>query len=618
MQSTQLICPHCGSTLTFGMKIAAGAAVQCLICTRAFKATNPITVAVTATPNPIPKAGPAPRTKRPSESVQAAKPTKPAPTVRPPVDSGPNVGLIAVTIVLLLLLTGGIGFGLWQAGVFPAGGSGGTDGPQIAKNDLPIIPKEPKIIPVEKKNSEAGGGKPLVENDDDDDDIRAKLREETKHVLKRRVSAKAGSNDPEWETAPPEPLPIVGLDEKKINRAIERGIAFLKKTQDVTGTWQTTHETGHAGLCGLTLLECKVPAADPTVQRAAAFVRSKCATLVATYEMSLAILFLDRLGDPRDRPVIYGLGLQLMAGQIVDGGWGYNCDTRSPQDMHRLFGFLRSKNQVFDPGALPKKPIAKNGPFWELSQLLNANPAPVTPLEMLPAELQNRPIVLNKGRAKGKLAVGGPDALTDNSNTQFAMLALWAARRHGVPTDQALLASYQRFTSSQNSDHGWGYPGASTTTMTCAGLIGLGIGHGAAPEIVGVDPDNPKAVVIKPALQDDRIQNALQVLARSVGQPSQDAKKTNFQSENLYFLWSLERVAMLYDLQTIGGKDWYGWGAQMLVHTQQPNGAWQGAAFHGHNASVDTCFALLFLRRSNLVQDLTKNLRLNTGIREPQ
>jgi hypothetical protein len=225
--------------------------------------------------------------------------------------------------------------------------------------------------------------------------------------------------------------------------------------------------------------------------------------------------------------------------------------------------------------------------------------------------------VQNKGKGKGKQNVAKLGA-GDNSNTQFAMLALWTARRHGVPTDQALLASYQRFVHSQNQDSGWGYAvGAnSTNTMTSVGLLGLGIGHGTAPELLGADPKNPKAAAVKPALEDPRIQNGLQALARAIGQPSQDPAK-KLPMENLYFLWSVERVAMLYDLKTIGGKDWYGYGAQILVQNQNGDGAWLHSHFPGSTPPINTCFALLFLKRSNLVQDLTNNLRLNTGIREP-
>ena len=73
-----------------------------------------------------------------------------------------------------------------------------------------------------------------------------------------------------------------------------------------------------------------------------------------------------------------------------------------------------------------------------------------------------------------------------------------------------------------------------------------------------------------------------------------------------YFLWSLERVAMAFGLKTIGDKDWYAWGSEILVANQRPDGSWQGdyAA-----CGADTCFALLFLRRANLARDLTATLK---------
>src|SRR5262249_38945041 len=76
--------------------------------------------------------------------------------------------------------------------------------------------------------------------------------------------------------------------------------------------------------------------------------------------------------------------------------------------------------------------------------------------------------------------------------------------------------------------------------------------------------------------------------------------------QGYYFLWSLERVAVAYGLETIGSKDWYAWGAEILLQTQETNGSWQGRYADG---GVDTCFALLFLRRANLAKDLTASLR---------
>ena len=48
-------------------------------------------------------------------------------------------------------------------------------------------------------------------------------------------------------------------------------------------------------------------------------------------------------------------------------------------------------------------------------------------------------------------AVGkGAARSDDNSNTQFAMLALWAARRHDVPVEVALGLVEQRFRATQH------------------------------------------------------------------------------------------------------------------------------------------------------------------------
>ncbi len=177
-------------------------------------------------------------------------------------------------------------------------------------------------------------------------------------------------------------------------------------------------------------------------------------------------------------------------------------------------------------------------------------------------------------------------------------MALWAARRHDLPADYSLKAAQRRFIRSQDpTDGGWGYQvgAASKNTMTCVGLIGLAMGH-------GVDANVGKGK----AKQDAAIQNGLLALGRYVGTPSNDPQPPQ---PNLYFLWALERVAMLYDLRTIGGKDWYGWGALALMANQNEEGFWTGGGYPGANPHCDTCFALLFLKRSNLAPDLTETLR---------
>jgi hypothetical protein len=73
-------------------------------------------------------------------------------------------------------------------------------------------------------------------------------------------------------------------------------------------------------------------------------------------------------------------------------------------------------------------------------------------------------------------------------------------------------------------------------------------------------------------------------------------------------LWTLERVAVLYNLDEVDGKDWYHWGAEVLLDTQRADGSWHVGGYPGNLPTVDTSFALLFLKRANLVRDLSKRL----------
>src|SRR5262249_2790355 len=119
----------------------------------------------------------------------------------------------------------------------------------------------------------------------------------------------------------------------------------------------------------------------------------------------------------------------------------------------------------------------------------------------LPREIQGQLEQIQRQRAGG----GGGEFesfIGDNSNTQFAILALWVARRYGLPVDGALGATEPRFRQSVTPDGGWSYtpsfnappPGAppvgapatnladamgSTPAMTCAGLLGVGVAYGA-------------------------------------------------------------------------------------------------------------------------------------------
>jgi hypothetical protein len=386
--------------------------------------------------------------------------------------------------------------------------------------------------------------------------------------------------------------PLPAEKQESVNRAVERGIEYLQRTQSDGGTWPSnSHTVGYAALPGLTLLECGLPASHPVVQKAAAFVRHEKARLGATYELGLSVLFLERLGDAADRPLVQELAARLIAGQLPDGGWSYRCpilDSSQQETMWRQLSAMRGDSatdqlkpvvrQDAEDDTKPPKPNARpKGKGAKAAALLKNVPSLREDLE-----IRQEPASAN----------------ADNSNTQFAILALWAAQRQGVPAERALALAAKRFRPCQNEEGGWGYHSGgeqrspSSASMTCVGLLALAVGHGLRRD------DAPG----RASVQDEQIQNAMNALGKRVGKPISNGEY------DLYFLWSLERVGVLYGLQKIGGGDWYAWGAEFLLGKQSKGGEWKGSHYHGASPTLDTCFALLFLKRANFTHDLTTKI----------
>jgi hypothetical protein len=553
----------------------------------------------------------------------------------------------------------------------------------------------------------------------------------------------------------------MATEQPHVKNAIAKGTAYLRKLQNANGSWGTSsYLVGYTSMPALALLECGAPPKDPAVQKAAAFVRGYVPKLTATYELGLAILFLDRLGESRDKPLIQSMALRLVAGQNHVGGWTYHCPLLTQPEERELITFLRrnqprpplnplgpvlppyltpvtdpqpdqhnpiarskdampnplgngkdtaSQNPLAQPVVRPllnpipskkealQNPLSKPGtstgvdasadknlisPFKDertasligaakssdgddisnLKGIAKSNgvgrPAAeepkaaailpksaLKPKEEMPdddtpranlinrwpsvpdfvARLKNpnqapvKPDPKSKGKGKGKK---GSPHVDDNSNSQFAILGLWAARRHGVPMTLTLTRLDERYRSSQVATGGWEYRymgKSQTPAMTCVGLLGLGLSHGAFHE--AMNPDSKKATEprVRQLHADPAIQLGLQALGGYIGVPA-GARPANAPPpamQNLYFLWSVERVAVLYNLKTLGNKDWYAWGSEVLIAHQAADGSWLGGGYPGSNHTIDTCMALMFLRRSNLTRDLSNNLPPYLSVRDP-
>jgi hypothetical protein len=384
--------------------------------------------------------------------------------------------------------------------------------------------------------------------------------------------------------------PVTAQEKKRAQEAIDRGVAYLRRTQLPTGSWiigstvglkggrytPLAFPAGFAGLGGLALLESAVRADDPAVQAAARFIRQSGPQLFRTYDLAVAVLFLDRLGSKRDRPLIRSLGLRLAAGQTAWGGWSYNCPVLTAAREKKL------------AEALSKKARA------DLPRWLRAPSPP-------PSGMQGR-----------------SSDVADNSNTQFAILALCVAQRYDLPVNYPLALVAQRFRFSENTT-GWDYQWVqgrprSSGSMTCAGLLGLAVGGAAREEKEAPEGNNGRERPENPG-----IVWGLRILGTYLRDPSDSRANLPRESQralNLYFLWSVERVGVLCSVDTIGGIDWYRWGAGLLMPTQRADGSWLGRGSCGYPAA-DTSFALLFLKRSDLLPDLRKQLAKRVKIVDP-
>jgi len=168
----------------------------------------------------------------------------------------------------------------------------------------------------------------------------------------------------------------------------------------------------------------------------------------------------------------------------------------------------------------------------------------------------------------------------DNSNSQFAILALWAAKT--LAGHEAPLSTWQRihklYVTTQAKDGGWHYTGGlngSTGSMTAAGLVGYIYASAALKR-------NTRA-----ARRSEVAQRALKPLLK---------RKHLF--SNLYYAYALERAGTVAAIEL---EKWYVPGARALVGMQQENGSFKQG--HDRTETYGTSLALLFLSRATLTPD---------------
>ncbi|MHC4472067.1 MAG: prenyltransferase/squalene oxidase repeat-containing protein [Planctomycetota bacterium] len=308
-------------------------------------------------------------------------------------------------------------------------------------------------------------------------------------------------------------------DRAAVERALDRGVAYLRKKQKGDGSWQ--RDVGYTGLVLYALAHAGADPDDKAVRRGTRWLVASLAR-PRTYDASLAIMALATLDRKGQKKRIARLASLLEIGQCKNGQWSYK---------------------------------------------------------------------LRRGRSGG-----------DNSNTQFAALALWYARRAGVTVSpQVFERCLGFFRDTQNEDGGWGYSAKerkkSYGSMTATGLAALVVCRAGLEKVRLSDPRARKGPAVAKATEwitkhfgVDRNPEANFKLGEMQG----TRKQVTDSFWQFYWLWSLERAATLAGVTRFGEHDWYGAGARLLVDRQRDDGSWVGS----EAPLPATAFAVLFLSRS--------------------
>lgn len=362
----------------------------------------------------------------------------------------------------------------------------------------------------------------------------------------------------------------------RVSGAVARGVEWLKKHQKKDGTFarrDDAHRFGKSALAALALVHSGVRRTDPHLRKTLAYLRKNYESLLkpdgfaegATYSLSLFVMTLDALyvgtATEAKRPPPW-------ARKAVD------------RTMKWMLG-QRRQGQLFGYPAAPLK---------------------------------------------------GPQAAMigyDLSNTQYALLALWSASRCGCKIrpeqleeiGRLLLAAQERDgpkvrrkIDSTDRTHEAPLDKARGFEYMPAGQLRLGssgsMTAGGLSSLLLV-----KAMLMKQDRLTSEFRSKLDrgiwdafawlcenytvrknPMAGGVGLPG---------PWHRYYLHGLERACVIARRQRLGVHDWYREGANALLESQRGDGAWapktpfvQADPDLGGKV-VDTCFALLFLRRAS-------------------
>jgi hypothetical protein len=383
---------------------------------------------------------------------------------------------------------------------------------------------------------------------------------------------------------------------KEVDRAIDKGLSWLTKRQRRDGSWgaitfnstyqgaQQTTEGMHAGPTALalyTLLKCKVSVQHEAVKRGFRYLEKNFYRPPSSYETSMLLLAITARADAAK-----------MRETAKKGTFRRKLSSKYMIWATKLRSHLLRKREARG---------------WRYN---------VT---------------------KGQSAPGGPE---DLSSTQLATLALFAAQRLGIRTERGVWEDILAFSMAQQETAGpdvvYRDPVDPSTTRKArargfaylstsdkpheseprGGMTACGLANLEMARFVLTEGGRKREAWDKrkdAAAVQEAIFDGIAWLDRNWS-PFEDphARKSNIY--HVYWLYALERAMDLLGLQLVGGHRWYNEMGQELLNRQR-DGHWATKGNAGGHDVLDTCFALLFLKRAT--SDQIPNTSVTGGSEGP-
>lgn len=223
-------------------------------------------------------------------------------------------------------------------------------------------------------------------------------------------------------------------------------------------------------------------------------------------------------------------------------------------------------------------------------------------------------LIANSIREGGKLKGWSypSNIVPDASNTQYALLGLYAAKQAGVKIDDKNWSEIRELYLGIQKPNGYwvyNYSGAGggldgpSFTMTAAGVCGLLIaGMGLNERQQQLDEITGVAAKCGVYATNGPVEKGMRWISDRFAWDTAPALKSVF-----YNVYGVERLGRISGQRFIGKFDWYREGCDFLLKKQNDNGSWVGEGGAADRfPTISTSFALLFLSKGRTPILMTK------------